>query len=214
MNGLEFLDAITEDVHKQIADTLCRLPSPKSRWRDKARTTIIRALRGFRPMGAFPVRDEGIPGEIATASQRIHDAYGPVFGERKMAPYKAWLEETKLLRDVAQHICVAWTDEMTHLIAVARDEELQNGKTKMLDTLLAQIDYPILFTKCGTCGAHSNHECYDMDRIAETSPKGLTPTERSAWYSQKVPHDTRLPLSRPITQRADADLPLFGAGAG
>lgn len=190
----EFLDALSQERCTAIARHLM-IDAPTGRWRGQASTIIIRVMRGWCPFPQEDPRWETWDG-TRKLSVRLKEAYP--FGERENHPYKAWLGELRVMRDIALILVGTLTQEMRDTLDVARDAEEQATPKALAaaEAMVRSIDYPILFLKCGVCGkVGMKKPCVNLDTMKKMI----------------VPHEGRLPLAtRP--QVPDVDLPLFAGG--
>lgn len=152
---------------------------PVSEWRARSRSVMLDVVDAIAIMAPEML---GVPSEVLC---RVDAAYP--FGERKYAPYKAWLTERRLFIAALKDDTTLPTRDEAEVCAVARDL-VEDGRVEQAKKLLDEHAPHRLARRCPACGRPPGKECHAM-----------TPGQYRI-----VPHEARL------TGHLDAG-PLFGA---
>lgn len=153
------------------------MAAPRSKWRARAR-------RAMHPIVASGMTDGMSKQEIMTTVDKAYP-----FGERKYAPYKAWLEERQLL---IAAFAVRPSQQERDACEVASDL-VSEGRTEDALSLMEREAPNALNLRCPACNVRPGHACI---RLSDFPGSRLV-----------VPHRARLggPAEQPRTTG-----PLFG----
>lgn len=120
-----------------------------SRWRRQARYVIAETLTVFEKLWSAS------PKSLLTV---VKERYP--FGEKKGHPYKVWMSEMKVVRDLVTLVDDLSKDEI-EILEVARDFEKTN-EARCLE-LVAEVGKDLYINDCVICGTKSGERCLDLD---------------------------------------------------
>lgn len=126
-------------------------------WRWRARSVMRDVVRANRDL---------VTVDPAAVLKLVDDAYP--FGERAMHPYKAWLEERKVLREVLTPSPKPEEPTVDDFAAVEVAIDLyETGRVDEAAALLAEQAPRRLNRKCPACGSRPGEQCNDGEKPGE-----------------------------------------------
>lgn len=175
------------------ADRLHRwmqMVQPRGNWRRRARVVMARIIEDYLNTHADV--------DIVELTTLVDEAYP--FGPRSHAPYKAWLEERRLLREHMLEPERPGPDAEERAVLEVAADLVEEGRTAAAAALVEEQAPNRHGKHCPTCKALVGEPCWDFD-----APSGAS----EVFQRRIVPHHARLAVPEPERNEADFG-PLFG----